>query len=50
MFDDLIHAFRNPHRQQEAQAKLCNLYMKIGKDFYRFLAKFFYLVEEAKLS
>jgi hypothetical protein len=24
--------------------------MKIGKDFYRFLAKFFYLVEEAKLS
>jgi phosphate uptake regulator len=49
MFDDLIHAFRNPHRQQEAQAKLRNLCMKINKDFYKFLAKFLYLVEKAEL-
>jgi hypothetical protein len=50
MFDDLIHAFRNPHRQQEAQAKLCNLYMKIGEDFHRFLAEFLHLAGEAELS
>jgi hypothetical protein len=49
MFDDLIRAFRNPHHQQEAQAKLCNLCMKISEDFYRFLVKFLYLVEEAEL-
>jgi hypothetical protein len=49
MFDDLIHAFHNPHHQQEAQAKLCNLRMKIGEDFYKFLAKFLHLAGEAEL-
>jgi hypothetical protein len=49
MFDDLIHAFRNPHCQQEAQAKLRNLHMKIGEDFHGFLAEFLHLVGEAEL-
>jgi hypothetical protein len=49
MFDDLIHAFRNPHRQQEAQAKLRNLRMKIGEDFHGFLAEFLHLAGEAEL-
>jgi hypothetical protein len=49
MFDDLTHAFCNPHCQQEAQAKLCNLCMKIGEDFHRFLTEFLYLAGEAEL-
>ncbi|KAF5854912.1 hypothetical protein ETB97_010677 [Aspergillus alliaceus] len=50
MFNDLIHAFCNSHCQQEAQAKLRNLCMKIGEDFHEFLAEFLYLAGDAELS
>lgn len=49
MYDMLIRAFRNPHRQQEAQSKLRNLRMKIGDNFYEFLAEFLHLAGEAEL-
>lgn len=49
MYDMLIRAFRNPHRQQEAQSKLRSLHMKIGDNFHEFLAEFLYLAGEAEL-